>query len=100
MKNKLLIIALVGMIGTAQPVFAEGTAEKTGKEVDQAIEDTKDRAKEIGDNVRDGDPLLHKKGTLEKMGENLDDVTKGSRETPEGTFEKAGKAVHETFDGK
>lgn len=41
-----------------------------------AFEKVGERADEIVDNAKDGDPLLHKKGTAEKAGEAIDDAVK------------------------
>lgn len=62
---RLLIISIcLGMFITS--CAEKGPFEKAGS-----------RADEIADNVKDGDPILHKKGTMEKAGEALDDAVKG-----------------------
>ena len=38
-----------------------------------------ERADEIGDNVREGDPLLKKKGAAERTGEAIDDTFNTNR---------------------
>lgn len=66
MKDKyLLIIFLVFLVGAVY--FVTRSSEKKG-----GLEVTGSRVDEIIDNVKDGDPVLHKKGTLEKAGESLD----------------------------
>ncbi len=41
-----------------------------------ALEKAGERADEIVDNVKDGDPVLHEKGAMEKVGEGIDDAVK------------------------
>ena len=61
-------VALV-LLGTVTITACEprkGPLERAGERTDEII-----------DNARDGDPLLHKKGTAEKVGESIDDTLNG-----------------------
>jgi hypothetical protein len=62
MKSKLSVLVLSVLIIAVAACQDKQPLEKAGE-----------RADEIIDNVKDGDPILHKKGTLEKAGEAVDE---------------------------
>ncbi len=41
------------------------------------LERAGERGDEIVDNLKDGDPVLHRKGPIEKAGEAIDDTVRG-----------------------
>lgn len=59
----LIAVTLIGLIGCEET----GPAAKAGERVDEVI-----------DNIKHGDAPLKEKGTLEKMGDSIDDVVKKS----------------------
>lgn len=63
---KLIKFITILLVLISFPACKRYTFEKAG-----------DRADEIIDNVKDGDPILKKKGPLEKTGEAVDDVLSG-----------------------
>ena len=68
MKSILSALALSTILMTAFGCQAKQPLEKAGE-----------RADEIIDNVKDGDPIFHKKGTLEKTGEAIDESLEKKR---------------------
>ena len=59
----LAVVILFGLVSCRE----KGSGEKTGERIDEII-----------DNVKEGGPILKKKGTLEKLGESIDNSTKSS----------------------
>jgi hypothetical protein len=57
------LIVLMGLIGCRK----EGSGEKAGERMDEII-----------DNVKDGDAPFKKKGTMEKVGDSIDDTINGN----------------------
>lgn len=66
--STLLLVALLLSPISGCAERRAGPAERAGERLD-----------EIGDNIREGKPPLHKKGAMEKMGESLDDATGANR---------------------
>lgn len=65
--HTLLFIMSLSLAGLFFGCDSQGTAEKTGETIDQAIENTKDALEEASDKITG-------KGPLEKAGEKIDEV--------------------------
>lgn len=59
----LVAVTLLGLVACEQ----KGPAAKSGERVDEVI-----------DNIKHGDAPLKRKGTLEKLGDSIDDTVKKS----------------------